>query len=151
VRKASLVLAIAACAASSLSLAQSRDPAADVAAPAAASQGSADAGDNGTARDKSGFGQVMSMLTTLLQEAAAKQANSGSSDASLPLSSEQSAVTITVTPVAGRSSFFVDKPRRGQPAPANATPPARVAAKDVGVHAAQGTQMAMQAESSVPD
>ena len=134
---------------SSLSLAERRDPPTDTASPAATAPASAEVGDNEPARDKSGFGQVMSMLTGLLQEAAAKQANSGSSDAALPLSSDESAVTITVTPVAGRSTFFVDKPSRGSSGPAKAIQ--RVAATNIEAHADQGTQMAMQAESSIPD
>jgi hypothetical protein len=149
VRKASFVLAIAACAASSLSLAQDRDPPADGVTPAA--NADAESGDNQTPSEKSGFGQIMSMLTGLLQEAAAKQATSGSSDAPLSESSDQSAVTISVTPVAGRSTFYVDKPQRSRSRRANATPPARVAATNIEASAAKGAQVAMQAENNVPD
>jgi hypothetical protein len=151
VRKASFVLAIAACAASSLSLAQDRDPPADGATPATTANADAESGDNQTPSEKSGFGQIMSMLTGLLQEAAAKQATSGSSDAPLSESSDQSAVTISVTPVAGRSTFYVDKPQRSRSRRANATPPARVAATNIEASAAKGAQVAMQAENNVPD
>ena len=149
-RKASLVLAIAACAASSLSLAQQPDPSADSATPSAGATATVESGDNETLPEKSGFGQVMSMLTGLLQEAAARQATRGSSDASLP-QSDQSAVTISVTPVAGRSTFYVDKPQRSRSHRANATPPARVAATNIEAPAAKGAQVAMQAENNVPD
>ena len=54
--------------------------------PAAAANASAEAGENGArltsgaAHGKSGFGQVMSVLTTLLQEAAARQATGASGE-----------------------------------------------------------------------
>ena len=148
-RKASLVLALVACAAPCLSLAEHREPPADIASPTAADATRPEDGDNETG--KSGFGQVMSVLTTLLQEAAAKQAADGPSNASALLSSDQSAVTITVTPVAGRSTFFVDKPRGG-PGSAISTPLPRVAATNIEAHSAQqGAQMAMQADGIVPD
>lgn len=151
-RKASIVLAIAACTGSSLSLAQHRDPPADIASPAAAANTSADAGDNGTVRDKSGFGQVMSVLTGLLQDAAARQTTGTSSNAPQLLSSGQSAVTITVTPVAGRTTFFVDKPSADtERGPDNAIPPTRLAGTIDADAAAHGIQMAMQAEADVPD
>ena len=163
-RKASVLLAIAACAASSLSLAQQhRDQRADIASPAAKASteaASTEADDNGAVRAKSGFGQVMSVLTGLLQEAAARQAAGASSKASPLLSSDQSAVAITVTPVAGRTTFFVDKAaadrnsadqETGQPGRASPTPPA-VAVTTIGAGAAaQGAQMAMQTEGDVPD
>ena len=163
-RKAFIVLAVAACAASSLSQAQPRDPQAETAPPATAANASADAGDNDTVRGKSGFGQVMSVLTGLLQEAAARQASSGPANASPLLSSDQSAVTISVTPVAGRSTFLVDKSstdkpsaemaadeRTGQPGPTEAQPPARVAVTIDPAATAQGAEMAMQADGGVPD
>ena len=97
----------------------------------------------------------MSVLTDLLQEAAAKQATSGASNASRLMTSDQSAVTITVTPVAGRTTFFVDKPaaaRPPTPGPIDATPPARVAVTTIDAGAAApGAQIAMQAKSDVPD
>ena len=153
-RKAFIVLAVAACAAPSLSQAQQhRDPRADTASPATAA-----AGDNEMVRGRSGFGQVMSVLTGLLQEAAARQSTSGPANASPFLSSDQSAVTISVTPVAGRSTFLVDKSaadmaadeKTDRPGPDSARPPARVAVA-IDPDAAPGAQVAMQAEGGVPD
>ena len=96
------------------------------------------------------------MLTGLLQDAAGKEAAGASSTVPRILSSDQSAVTIIVTPVAGRSTFFVDKPvvdrrSRGRPAPGNATPPAEVAVTTIAAKAAQRAEVAMHAEGDVPD
>lgn len=148
-RKASIVLAITACAASSLSFAQQRDPPPDMASPAAVATTSA--GPDGTGRGKSGFGQIMSVLTGLLQDAAGKESASASSSATRILSSDQSAVTITVTPVAGRSTFFVDrssvhKPGRGRPDPGNTAPPAQAAVTVTTIDA-----QAVAVEGGVPD
>lgn len=158
-RKAFIVLAVAACAASSLSQAQHRDPSADTASPATAASASADAGDDDTGHGRSGFGQVMSVLTGLLQEAAARQSTRGPANASPFLSSDQSAVTISVTPVAGRSTFLVDKSaadmtadaKTAQSGPDNAPPPARVAVAIDPATTAPGAQMALQADGGVPD
>lgn len=152
IRKASIVFAIAACAASSLSLAQRRDPPTDLASPAATTTASAESTtDGGTNREKSGFGQVMSVLTGLLQEAAGKEATGASSTHSRTLSSDQSAVTITVTPVAGRSTFYVNQLDRGKQGSDSATPSSRVAVTAIDADAAQAAQVAMQAETDVPD
>lgn len=65
-------------------------------------------------KGRSGFGQVMRVLTDLLQEAARQQASATREDAfSSTLSGDDSAVTIRVTPVAGRSSFHAPKAKRG--------------------------------------
>lgn len=133
-RKASIVVAIAACAASSMALAQQREQVAGTAAPAVQS---ADAGES-VNRGKSGFGQVMSVLTTLLQDAARKEATGAPSTAAELLAAEESAVAIKVTPVAGSSTFFVDK--------ASTTPrSARGAATPVAATAGHGSQVAVQA------
>ena len=130
-RRSSIVVTMFACAASSLALAQQRDAAIDATSPVATTTASVES-DDGTARGKSGFGQIMSVLTGLLQDAAGKEVAGASSSASQMLSSDQSAVTITVSPVAGRSTLFVDKPSgekmvRGRPNPGGAMPPAQVA------------------------
>ena len=54
------------------------------------------------------------MLTDLLQEAARKQASESGNEASLAATADNSAVTISVTPVAGRSGFYAPKPRSDQ-------------------------------------
>ncbi len=147
-RKASIVLTIAACASSPLSLAQHSDPASAVATPAVATA-SAPADDDGGEHQKSGFGQVMSVLTGLLQDAAGKEKSAGaSSSMAQTLSSEESAVTITVTPVAGRSTFYVDKPRHG---PANATSSTQAVVATTDAAAADAASVAMQAEGALPD
>ena len=130
-RKASIVLAIAACASSSLSLAQDSD----------------------REHKKSGFGQVMSVLTGLLQDAAGKESAGASSSTSQTLSSEESAVTITVTPVAGRSTFFVGTPPVGKAVrgTASGTSPSQAAVATTDASAADAARVAMQAEGALPD
>ena len=145
-RKASIMLAIAACAASSMALAQQREsPELTLATTA-----SVETDSNDRNRGKSGFGQVMSVLTTLLQDAAHKEATGASATASQILSSEESAVTISVTPVAGSSTFFVDKHAVDNASvhEPRATRSARVATTPVDAPAAQGAQVAVQ---GVPD
>ena len=115
-RRILLSLAMAACIVPP-ALAQSRD-AADDAAPAT----KADA-ERVPAAQRSALGQVMSMLTGLLQEAAAREAGT----APAALSSDQSAVTVTVTPAAGRSSLR----RGGAIAPPASAPPAVAAGGEV--------------------
>lgn len=147
-RKASIVLAITACAASSVALAQQREPPSKQASPAAIVT---HAGADDTAvRGKSGFGQIMSVLTGLLQDAAGKESVGASSTGARTLSSDESAVTITVTPVAGRSTFFVDKPsvrKLGRDLPGRGnTPPAQV------IETATDTpSVALQARAGTPD
>lgn len=135
-RKASIVLAIAACAASSMAPAQHRAQPTGMSTPAGVDASATES----TTRAKSGFGQVMSVLTTLLQDAATKEAAGTSSTAADLLSAEASAVSISVTPVAGSSTFFVNNPSSGIGSARRATTP--VAASG------QGAQMAVQA---VPD
>lgn len=86
-RKALLMLAIAACATSPLALAQDIDAAGDMQTQSA---------DNASAgKPKSAFGRVMSLLTHALQEASAGNAPDLSA----------AGVTVTVTPITGRSTF----------------------------------------------
>ena len=148
-RKASIVLAIAACVASPLSLAQQRDPA--PATAEATTRTSADQG--GGERKQSGFGQVMSVLTGLLQDAAGKESTGTSTTASQTLSSEESAVVITVTPVEGRSTFFVGRPSDGKPRPVagSATSSTRVAVATTEASATDAARVAMQADATLPD
>ena len=105
-RKAYLTLAIAACMASPLALAQTRDTPTPAVVTTAQSQTTDVAPDRAAApkMPKSAFGQAMAVLTHLLQEAAAKQATGAQPDASLPDPSN-SALTITVTPIAGQTTF----------------------------------------------
>lgn len=133
-RKASIVLAIAACAASSMAPAQQPQQARGVGSPASTHAETTDAADRG----KSGFGQVMSVLTTLLQDAANKEASGTATTAAERLSADESAVSISVTPVTGSSTFFVAKPSRGQR-------PARRATTPVAGATDQGAQVAVQA------
>lgn len=111
--KAGVVFVIATCIAAPAALARDRPmakPAVAPAAPAAIQDDTTVA--EGKAR--SGFGQVMRMLTDLLQEAARKQASATGNDAPLPATADNSAVSISVTPVAGRSSFYAPKPASGK-------------------------------------
>ena len=160
-RKASIVLAFTACAASSLALAQQQDLPTDVGSRSTSTASTSTAStptmtdttaDDGSERGKSGFGQIMSVLTGLLQDAAARESVRASATASETLSSEESAVTITVTPVAGRSTFFVDKPQRDQPRPnADTTSSStRIAASTIDADAAPA-QIAMQPQGERPD
>ena len=151
-RKASIVLAIAACASSSLSLAEDGDRAPAMASPVAATT-SASTDDDGREHKKSGFGQVMSVLTGLLQDAAGKESAGASSSTSQTLSSEESAVTITVTPVAGRSTFFVGTPPVGKAVrgTTSVTSPSQAAVATMDANAADAARVAMQAEGALPD
>ena len=146
-RKASIVLAIVACASSTLSLAQQRDPAPGTASPAVAITGAPMDVDGGEHK-KSGFGQVMSVLTGLLQDAAGKESAGAASSTSEMLSSEDSAVSIRVTPVAGRSTFFVGKPRPGS---GSATSSAEASVATTDASATDAARVAMQAEGTLPD
>ena len=118
-RSVVLVLGIAACTVSPFALAQVRTPPADAAIATTADE----APDEATRKEPSAFGQVMGMLTLLLQEAADKQATSKGAIAPT-LSPEQSAVTVRVTPVAGSNTFYARKPREDAVAPALAAGPA---------------------------
>lgn len=82
---------------------------------------------------KSGFGQVMAVLTGLLQDAAQREAGGGDDGFQL----EDPALRIEVTPVAGSDSFLREEPRRAR----RTTGPARaaVAAQLAGEGAAQAT------------
>ena len=118
--KAVVVFALATCIAAPASMAQHRDPSAPqpviaAAAPAAIQDDAATA--VATGKPRSGFGQVMRMLTDLLQEAARKQASATGNDASLSATAGNSAVNISVTPVAGRSGFYAPKSRSGKVVP----------------------------------
>lgn len=111
-RKVYLMLAVAICVASPLALAQVYDSSAQSTAVATTVQPqAADASTDRAAAPapkKSAFGQVMAVLTTLLQEAASKQSGT-SSDAPLhDTASADSALTITVTPIAGRTTFTAE-------------------------------------------
>ena len=111
-RSAVLLFGIAACIVSPFALAQVRTPPADAASATTANE----APDDATRQEPSAFGQVMGMLTLLLQEAANKQATTNGAIAPT-LSPEQSAVTVRVTPVAGSSTFYARKPRADAAAP----------------------------------
>lgn len=144
-RKALLMLAIATCAASPLALAQSRDISADSPSAAVATPVQTQAADATPERaiapkkPKSAFGQVMAVLTHLLQEAATKQATGAQPDTSLPgMPSDHSALTITVTPVAGQTTFT--------PIESTAIPASVDAAAAVGVPPGKSTQLAVKAE-----
>jgi hypothetical protein len=143
VRNALLVLTIAACAAWLPSQAQQHEPAPARTPPVVAATDD-EAGDEGMAEGISGFGQIMSVLTGLLQDAASK-ASAGAS-ASQTLSSEESAVTIRVTPVAGRSTFFVAKPRSE-----SATSAAQAEGPTADAPRADAARVALQAEGALPD
>lgn len=101
-RKAFLMLAIAACATSPLALAQDIDAAGDMQTQSA---------DNASAgKPKSAFGRVMSLLTHALQEASAGNAPDLSA----------AGVTVTVTPITGRSTFAAHDDDGTTPAAADA-------------------------------
>lgn len=130
-RNAVLTVAMATCVAAPEVLAQrsSLEAAANVPAPSANSRqhagapADADAGDKG----RSGFGQVMQLLTQLLQDAADKQATAAPADALVAAEDDSSAaVSIRVTPVEGRSSFYTPKvdTRRASRSAAEAAGPA---------------------------
>lgn len=111
-RKAYLMLVIAACAVSPFALAQSRDTSVDSPSTVVANTVQAQTADATAERastlkvPKSAFGQVMAVLTHFLQEAAVKQAAATQANASIPnMSPDNSALTITVTPIAGQSTF----------------------------------------------
>lgn len=108
----------------------------------------AQSGDAGTASDeveldrveveapasKSGFGQVMAVLTGLLQDAAMREAGGGNEGFQL----EDPALRIEVTPVAGSDSFRQAEPRkRAHPTAGRA--PTAVAAQLAADGAAQAT------------
>ena len=136
-RKAYLMLAIATCVASPLALAQSRDTSADRLSTAVATTvqtQTADATRDRASPPKSAFGQVMGVLTHLLQEAATKRATGTQSNASLPDDSE---LTIIVTPIDGQSTFTpVEK--------TDAAPPTSVGA-DTAIDAPAGSNSAQVA------
>lgn len=145
-RKACLMLAIATCA-SSLALAQTRDTSADRPSIADATTVQTQAADAPTDRastpkmPQSAFGQVMAVLTHLLQEAATKQAMGAQPGTDLPGSpSDNSALTITVTPIAGQTTFApIERDDKAMPASVDA---------DAAVDAQSGksAQLAVQAE-----
>lgn len=144
-RNALLVLTIAACAAWLPSQAQQHEPAPARTPPVVAATDD-EAGDEGMAEGISGFGQIMSVLTGLLQDAASKASAGASSSAAQTLSSEESAVTIRVTPVAGRSTFFVAKPRsEGE------TSTAQAEGRTADAPTADAARVALQAEGALPD
>jgi len=82
---------------------------------------------------KSGFGQVMSVLTGLLHDAAMREAGNGGEGIQL----EDPALRIEVTPVAGSDSFLQAQPRK--PARTAGEARATVAAQLAGKGAAQAT------------
>ncbi|MCI4568457.1 hypothetical protein [Lysobacter sp. CFH 32150] len=148
-RKAFLMLAIATCAASPLALAQSRDISTDSPSTAVATPVQTQAAEATSERaitpkkPKSAFGQVMAVLTHLLQEAATKQATGAQPDTSLPgTPSDHSALTITVTPIAGQTTFTpVENTADNEAIPASVDADAAV-----GVPAGKNAQLAVQAE-----
>lgn len=109
-RKAYLLLAVAICIAPASALAQARDSSARSAAVATAvhPQATDASADRPAGQKKSAFGQVMNVLTSLLQEAAARQSGAQPDTNLADMASENSAVTITVTPSEGRTTFTVD-------------------------------------------
>lgn len=147
-RKACFMLAIATCA-SSLALAQTRDTSADRPSIADATTVQAQSADATTDRagtptmPRSAFGQVMAVLTHLLQEAAIKQTTGTQPDVRhSDLPSDNSALTITVTPIAGQTTFTpVESTADNEVIPASVHADAAA-----GVPAGKNAQLAVQAE-----
>lgn len=127
-----IVATIIAFAMGSQALAQRRDAPADPSSPAVTtpSPNSADAAteDARVPRSRSGFGQVMGLLTRLLQEAAIREQQGAAPNAGPATDPGNSAVTVRVTPVAGRTSFFTQPRRIDAPARPAATAGIRDAA-----------------------
>lgn len=147
-RKACFMLAIATCA-SSFALAQTRDTPADRPSIADATTVQTQAADAPTDRagtpkmPQSAFGQVMAVLTHLLQEAATKQTTGTQPNARhSDLPSDNSALTITVTPIAGQTTFTPVK----RSADNEAIPASMDADAAAGVPAGKNAQLAVQAE-----
>lgn len=142
-RKASVMLSIALCAASPLVLAQSDGTSADSSPPAVAAtvrMQSADATAERTpSTPRSAFGRVMALLTQVLQEAGTRPAGSDAGSARAAFA--DAGVIVTVTPIDGRSAF-------APPAPADEATPASAADADAATDAPTGTgaQLAVQAE-----
>lgn len=148
-RMSFIVATIMAAAMSSQASAQRRDAPADPRSPAvtAPSPTSADAAteDARVPRGRSGFGQVMGLLTQLLQEAATREQQGAEPKAGPATDPANSAVTIRVTPVAGRTSFFTQSRRTDAPAqPAAAT--ARIREAAIAPALERNVQLAAQAE-----
>ena len=109
-RKALLMLALAACATSPLALAQDTgDDGAAAARTTAADTPSPDATEL-TGKPKSAFGRVMSLLTHALQQASTGKA----------LDMGAAGVTVTVTPVTGRATLAADADNAPAPPSADA-------------------------------
>ena len=139
IHKAYLSLAIAICMTSPIASAQTQDAAASSTAHAP----SQTTGAERTAAPQtpsSAFGKVMAVLTDLLQEAATRQAGGVARDAGPSLPADNSALTITVTPVEGRTTFTVSDGGKDPTAPVDGDP-----ATDVQIDI-ERAQLAVQGE-----